>query len=197
VIDKKKSEKDIRDRLTDCKISKEIKEIIDRHLEVCVENGLNAHPGDIPKEMLDIKADNDQEWKTWVPIPSSVKDDEILELEKELGFKLPPSYISFLQHKHFIDLTIGEVSFFRHPSSGWQKSILDGVFHGYPREYLIDKGYMPFADFSDWGLMCFDLNRRNEDEECPIVLWDHEVVDSFEFKYDNFNEMLYVIGSDV
>jgi hypothetical protein len=53
-----------------------------------------------------------------------------------------------------------------------------------------DKGYLPFANYSDWGLWCFSLNERNEQNECPVYLWDHERPDDFEFVADNLEAAL-------
>ncbi len=64
------------------------------------------------------------------------------------------------------------------------------IFNGYPREYLIDKGYVPFANWSDWGLLCFDVDTLCDDNNYPIVLWDHDRADEVEFKYSNFENML-------
>lgn len=49
------------------------------------------------------------------------------------------------------------------------------IFRGYPREYMIDKGYIPFADWSDWGCLCFDTNNASPDNNYEVVLWDHEM----------------------
>jgi hypothetical protein len=70
------------------------------------------------------------------------------------------------------------------------------AFDGYPREFLIDQGYIPFADWSDWGMLCFDTNRRDTNYEYPIVLWDHERWDEYEPFSDNFSELLLKLDSE-
>ena len=70
------------------------------------------------------------------------------------------------------------------------------IFDGYPREYLIDKGYVPFADWSDWGLLCFDTNRNTNDHNYPIVLWDHEIADEVQDLYKNFYDLLVKLDEE-
>ncbi|QDU97048.1 SMI1/KNR4 family protein [Lignipirellula cremea] len=154
-----------------------MKNLIDNALDYWEASKLNCHPGDVPSDMLTGETEDD--WSFWNAIESKVTTDEIHDLEKHLGVTFPPSYKELLQHRHFIELQIGEVSFFSHPSSGWRASITDAVFGGYPRALLIDKGYMPFANYSDWGLWCFGLNEPNQDGEFPIYQWDHECAEDF------------------
>lgn len=74
-----------------------------------------------------------------------------------------------------------DVGFFAHPSTGWQNSIKKQIFNGWPYEQLFGKGYLPFADYSDWGLWCFATQEKNDDGEYPVYLWDHELPDTFDF----------------
>jgi hypothetical protein len=74
-------------------------------------------------------------------------------------------------------LYIGEGVMCEHPVNTWRASLSDMLYRGYPREFLIDKGLLPFAGMSDWGLLCFDINRGYLNANYPVVLWDHEVVD--------------------
>lgn len=64
------------------------------------------------------------------------------------------------------------------------------IFDGYPTEFLIEKGYVPFAVWSDWGLLCFDTNRNKEDNNYPVVLWDHETADEVNDEYKDFFDLL-------
>lgn len=40
----------------------------------------------------------------WHPVESTVTLTDIEDLEKEIGFKLPKSYVDFLKYKHFYEL---------------------------------------------------------------------------------------------
>jgi hypothetical protein len=80
--------------------------------------------------------------------------------------------------------------FCQHTIKNWQEGILELIFKGWPKEYLIEKGYLPFAVYSDWGMICFDSNRNKVDYNSPVVLWEHEIAESVEDKYENFYNML-------
>ena len=175
---------------------KTIEEIVNRHLQKWADLQLNKLPTHIEPEMADPTQEQSEEWRTWIPIKSKVTDEEIRDFEEQLGHRLPDSYKTFLKHKHFYDLQISEVSFCSHPVNIWRRKQVDKIFDGYPREFLIDKGYIPFADWSDWGLLCFDTTRHNGDFNFPIVLWDHEIADEVKDEYNDFLSMLTTIDID-
>jgi hypothetical protein len=154
--------------------------IVDKHLDAWITKGLNKLPiKSIQPEMSAPSEDPTVEWKTWLPIDSKVTDAELDEIETAIGYKLSDSYRKFLKHKHFYNLHIGEASFCRHAVNEWRSSQMANIFDSWPREFLIDKGYLPFADWSDWGMLCFDTSQRNNNNEYPIVQWDHERFDEF------------------
>lgn len=169
---------------------KTIKGIIDIHLKRLEDAGLNKLPAAIEAEMADPDQDRNEECQIWHPIPSKVTDPELEELEQEVGHKLPGDYKTFLRHKHFYELQISEVSFFSHPVNTWRAKQIDNIFHGYPREYLIDRGLLPFANWSDWGMLCFDTNRNTDDHNYPVVLWDHEAPEEVLDQYKDFYDLL-------
>tara|TARA_B100000809_G_C14917256_1_gene452082 strand:- start:42 stop:566 length:525 start_codon:yes stop_codon:yes gene_type:complete len=167
-----------------------MEEIIDKYLDLLISIDLNKVSIPIEQEMEDPNQKKDEEWKTWIPITSQVKTAEIVAFESLIGKELPDSFKRFLKHKHFYELQIGECVFCEHPVNIWRKSLSTMIFEGYPREFLIDKGRIPFANWSDWGLLCFDTTLKTEGNNYPIVLWDHELQDKFEVVYDDFLSML-------
>ena len=173
-----------------------IKDIIDSHLKKWGDLQMNKLPGHIEAEMADPDQDKSEEWRTWTPIDSKVTDKEIQDFEEQIGHRLPDTYKVFLKHKHFYDLQISEVSFCSHPVNIWRSKQVDRIFDGYPREFLINKGYLPFADWSDWGLLCFDTTRHKGDYNYPIVLWDHEIADDVKDEYDDFLSMLVKVDME-
>jgi hypothetical protein len=165
--------------------------IIDKNLRVWIDKGLNSAPIKIEPEMANPNEPMDNEgWQKWYPIESTITDSELEGLEAQLTFKLPVSYKAFLKYKHFYDLYIYEAHFSGQEIRNWRRHLLDMAFDGYPQEFLIDKGYIPFADWSDWGLLCFDTNKPTEGNEYPIVLWDHERCDEFEEYSKSFEILL-------
>lgn len=168
--------------------NEKIKEIIDFHLKRWIELGANRLPVIIEPEMADPNQNKKEEWQTWYPIFSKVTESDIEEFEKEIGHKLPVDYKTFLTYKHFYELHISQ-SVFQHPVKFWKSIQLELIFEGYPTEYLIEKGYLPFATWGDWGLLCFDTNRNNEEYNYPVILWDHDSNEQ-EDKYADFFDLL-------
>lgn len=164
--------------------------IIDKHLNNLVLLELNKLPKEIANAMTDSKQDKTEEWRVWNPIKSTVSDLEIEEIESRLGHEFPLSYKRFLKHKHFYVLQIGECSFCEHPIGTWRTTLMEMILNGYPREFLIDKGKIPFANWSDWGLLCFDTTTNQINNEYPIVLWDHEFLNQFTPKHESFEKMI-------
>lgn len=173
-----------------------IKNIIDIYLRKWVDMGINQLPVQIETEMSDLNQDMSEEWRTWFPVNSKVTDEEIIELENRIGYKFPEDYKTFLKHKHFYELQISEISFCEHPVNTWRTSLTAMIFDGYPKEFLIDKGYIPFANWSDWGMLCFDTSKNQKDKNYPVVLWDHELADDVEQKYEDFYDMIIKIDKE-
>ena len=167
-----------------------MEEIIDKYLMDLVKNGLNSYPGQIEPEMEVINQNKNDSWSAWLPIDSKAKDAEIIELECRIGYKFPKSYKLFLKHKHFYELFVGECEFCKHPVNNWRACLSEMILDGYPKELLIDKGRIPFANWSDWGLLCFDTTKGVLDNDYPIVLWDHDVSHIFKPMFENFKTMM-------
>lgn len=167
-----------------------IKNIIDQYLKKWVDNELNSLPINIEPEMADPNQDKNEEWKTWFPIDSKVTNTEIEEIENRIGHKFPKDYKTFLKHKHFYELQISEASFCENPVNTWRASLSEIIFNGFSSGFLIEKGFIPFANWSDWGVLCFDTNRNKDDENYPVVLWDHDAADKFQDKYKDFYELI-------
>ena len=165
--------------------------VVDKHLKTLIDNGINSLPSKIEHEMTaPNEPPNNEGWQKWYPIASTVTEREIEEIERQLKFRLPISYRVFLKHKHFYELYISEVRFSGQEIRNWKLNLTNMAFNGYPREFLIDKGYIPFADWSDWGLLCFDTNSPNLESEYPIVLWDHDRYDEFRLFSEDFLSLL-------
>jgi SMI1-KNR4 cell-wall len=173
-----------------------IAEIVDKYLKWLIDNHLNKLPIEISIEMADINQDVNEEWRTWFPIKSTVTDEDIIAFESLIAHKLPEDYKIFLKHKHFYELYItNQVSLCSHPIGSWKQKLSEMIFEGYPTEFLIDKGLIPFAGWSDWGLLCFNTNDSKKNYDYSIVLWNHDSPDSFEYQYENFMSMLLSLDS--
>jgi hypothetical protein len=109
---------------------------------------------------------------------------------------LPKDYTTLLQHKHFYDLHIFEASFFKLPVNSWEKDLSDMILNAYPPEFLIGRGLIPFADWLDWGLLCFDTTKECVDNNYSIFLWDHESPFETEKFANNFYELLVKLNEE-
>ena len=161
--------------------------IIDVYLQKWANLGVNMLPGEIDPAMAGPK--NADGWTVWYPIQSRVTDDDIQDFEEQIGYRFPTDYKRYLKYKHFYDLQIAEADF-THPVNTWRAAHVDMIDRGYPREFLIDKGYLPIASWSDWGLLCFDTNAGDAAYNYPVVLWDHERAHHVTPLYANFTELL-------
>lgn len=170
--------------------------IIDKHLDKIIRWRINALPRNIASEMRSYQVCEDEDWFFWLPVVSKVSDDEIAQWEDRIGHPLPQSYQTFLKHKHFYELLISEASFFEHPIHTWQESLAEVVFSENTQPCLLDKGYLPFAHWSDWGYLCFDTNRNTENHDYSVVLWDHENADEVQDFAEDFASLLYQLDLD-
>lgn len=142
----------------------------------------------VPNDMIDntrpLKFEGTRLWKV---IPSKVTNKQIQEYENRLGSRLPKSYKFFLKYKNFIEMSLGEyqIVFFKNLSTDWMETLLEECQH----YNLGGRGLIPFAHYSDYGVVCFDTNViTNEDFEPPIVWLDHQ---------NGFDQADYVASSFV
>ena len=128
--------------------------------------------GEMEKEMWSDDANPDEEWKKWKLVLAQISDEEIRELEKEIGVELPLSLKAFLTVTHHcFDYPIGRNSAARH---------FEGVRDSW-NPALVRCGYLPFAwDEEGYFIRCIRLEKMPEEEKCGIYQIDHEVLFDFD-----------------
>ncbi|MFT5890366.1 MAG: hypothetical protein ACI9Y7_000456 [Dokdonia sp.] len=174
---------------------KDISEYIDKSLSNLKLKNLMFHPHpNMPIEMIDKKVEQKDDWIPWKAPSSNVKTKDIIELENKIELKYPKLYIEFLQYKHFYELeNIAEISFFKHCSRDWKSELLEQYFDYWEPDEIINKGFIPFADYSDWGIVCLNTNKMHNND-CPIIMFDHETLYNepvnFEELYPNFETII-------
>jgi hypothetical protein len=170
-----------------------LKKIVDRTLEEMKQEEIRMMmPGDIPAEMLDSTIPPSDDWKGWKPINSIITDDDIDQFENDIGHKLPLSYRAYLQYKHFYWLRLPDIAVNLRANLP-DKSLSDLrylVFDTHEPELILGKNYIYFADFHDYGLLCFDANEPATDNEYKIVYMDHENLEDIHFYTNNFRSLL-------
>lgn len=170
-----------------------LEQIIDNCLTEMSKNDIFMKmPGDIPFEMLDNSISQTDDWKGWKPIASIITDQDINRLEDKIGYQLPFSYRYFLKYKHFYSLKIADhsVNLPHHLPNKKLTYLHEYFFESFDPEFLIEKNYIYFADFYDYGLLCFDANEPAENNEYKIVYIDHERLEDIHLYANNFRELL-------
>ena len=171
-----------------------LEKIIDDALDkMAKEEILMSRPDpNMPIEMFDPNIPSESDWKGWKPIPSVLDDSDLNKLEKMIGIELPLSYRHFLKHKHFYELEISDyaVNLHAHLPDKSLESFKELFFEYFDPGYLIEKGLIYFADFQDYGLLCFDSNIKRENNEYPIVFIDHEDLTTKHNYSNDFKELM-------
>lgn len=174
-----------------------IHQFVDNSLDKLREIDMMRFPhSNMPLAMRDETQEAHNDWIPWKAIPSTVSDSEILELEQRINLHYPTLYVEFLKYKHFYELLpVKEITFFDHSIDEWKQKTLRYYFKAYLPAEIIEKGYIPFADYSDWGIVCFDTSMQSQsDYDCQIVMIDHELLFNKpvpkEVLYPSFAEMM-------
>ncbi len=169
-----------------------IKTYVDNGIEWLRQRDLLLRPTDnLPDEMRDETRNDQDDWKPWKAIPSLATDADLEDIENKIKYKLPTSYKDFLKYKHFLELhSADKFEPFGHIVHYWKENYLENYFHSELREYMLDKGYIWFGNYDDWGFLCFDANIPSPDNEYPVILIDHETIDQAQLIYKNFKECL-------
>ena len=125
--------------------------------EICVTLPLE----EAEKEMWSDDADPNDEWKKWKLIPAMISDEEIKELEKEIGVELPLSLKAFLTVTHHcFDYPIGRNSVAEH---------FEGVRKSW-NPVLVRCGYLPFAwDKESYFIRCIRLEKCRKKRNAEFI----------------------------
>ena len=170
-----------------------LKEAIDKSLDdMSKEKYLMMMPGHIPKDMLDSSIPPSDDWRGWKPIESIITDEDINIFEQKIGHRLPLSYRHYLKYKHFFALRLPDISvnLHKHLPDKSLTYLQEQIFDMMDPEMLIGRNYIYFADFHDYGLLCFDANEPREDNEYKIVFIDHENLEAVHEYANSFKELL-------
>lgn len=152
-----------------------IKQVTDKYFDLMDEIGGNQFITKlIPPAMINPNRKADDGNAHWTAIQSTVTESEIGELETVFGHTLPDSFKFFLRQRHFVDLQIGEycISFFSNLPGALASEFKETIEAQYPT--LLERNYLPFAHYMDTGVLCFDANKKSDDNDYPVVIFNHE-----------------------
>ena len=137
----------------------------------------DASDAGVPPEMQVGPVDDDG-WVQWRVLPSTLSEEDVARVEEEFGARFPPLFRAYLLARFHLfnqvhSARYRQLVFMTDVPSGRRLDGLRDLIRSW--RPLIDAGFLPFAQWGDgWGPMCFDLQRRDERGECPIVWIDHE-----------------------
>lgn len=173
-----------------------IKRVVDKYFDFMNEIDGNSFIEElIPEPLLNTeKVPKFEGTQFWKAINSTIKNEEIENLEVFYGHKLPISYKLFLQHRHFIELQLGShsISFFKNLPDQIVEDTKEEIESYYSN--LLERNYLPFAHMGDHGIVCFDANDSSPDFK--VVHFDDEedrpqnYANSFVEMFDEFETHL-------
>lgn len=131
----------------------------------CVE----AHYAGCPQVLPGVPADmrggrwRRGDWEDWILVPSRLAEADIVALEAELPFRLPPLFRAFLVSYFVLDMDFGEYRLPELPSDG---PLVPA------RRFLVqlalwDIGYAQFGDHNYGDPLCFDLRAPTPEGTTP------------------------------
>lgn len=172
-----------------------LEKIIDETLERMGKEevyAMAAPSSHIPLEMLNTSIEGEDDWKVWKPIPTNLKIEDFKVLEKAIGFKLPESYKHFLSYKYFYELRLinHSIQFPTNLPDQRIESLKEFIIETTEGEKLLKKGYIYFANFNDYGFLCFNTNQTVKDNEYEIVFFDHEDIKIAHHYTENFKNLM-------
>lgn len=139
-------------------------------------------PDDAPQEMLVKQSAEDwdswTELSRWHPLRMESETSALEPLYQKLPGPLPQLYEQLVLHWRWLEVDLGCLVLHANPSGPgltkleatlWRDPVLTAT--------LIPAGYVPFGRSAiDYDPLCFDLNRMNADQDCPIVQFEHEAI---------------------
>lgn len=113
----------------------------------------------------------------WTIRPAPSPCTWIESFEAKLPGHLPRSYRSLVTRYLFPAFQVGAVMLFANTGAGVHEELVDAAFRDRALATpLLASGFVQFGrrDAANYDPICFDLNRRSNSGECPIVHLDHE-----------------------
>ena len=171
-----------------------VKEVIDQLLAKMKDDffPMTAVEETVPEIMKDDSMETDEDYIGWKAISSDINNNDISNLESELNCTLPESYKEYLKYKYLMELYLFDSAVKLHtilPTTKLDALREMNLNYNDPKE-IIKKGYFYFADFHDYGLLTFDTNSINEENEHKIVFMMHDDLQEKYLYANSFSELL-------
>ena len=136
------------------------------------ENSILLKMCDVPEAMQAGPVDGDG-WCKWKLVPSPVTAEDLDRQEKAAGCRFPSLLRTFFStYCHYFD------------DAGLGRQTVDEPFFSLENAWnptLVREGYLPFLwDTEGYFICCIDLANMPDEDRCPVVEIDHEVLFDFE-----------------
>jgi hypothetical protein len=157
-----------------------LRDLLDAFAQDYCRMGVAAEDQDtagVPPDMQAAPIDAEG-WVEWRLLPSTLTEADVSAVEGEFGIRFPPLFRAYLLARfHLFDQVhsrrYDQLIFMTDVPSGRRLRKLRELIRAW--QPLIKAGFVPFAEWGDsWGPMCFDVQQRATDGECPVVWMDHE-----------------------
>lgn len=149
--------------------------VVRRFVDAVLAKHYRMIGGPVPPEMLDSTIEPRDDWVGWKPVPSTVTDADLDELEYQYGFRYPPLYRELLRTVHYFGLSWVGFVFAAHVIGSWRET-LEQLYQACNEPRILGRGLLPFGSELDLGAgpVCLDTRHRFPNGDCPVVFWDHE-----------------------
>jgi hypothetical protein len=137
----------------------------------------DLNPDDVPDFLRAGPAAADALAVAWVIVPARSHCAWVDDFEAKLPAPLPRSYRSLVSRYLFPVLDVGAVTLFANTGVGVHDEIVEAIFRDRAiYTPLLQAGFVQFGRpaAGSYDPVCFDLNRKTRDQECPVVRLDHE-----------------------
>jgi hypothetical protein len=107
-----------------------------------------------------------------VPAPTQA---QIRDAEAKLGFKFPPTFLTFLENAGSYCMSYWETFWVGDDSLGGRNIVKANISEREDATSALPAFLIAFHNDGCGDQFCFDTRRSDQDGEYPIVFWDHEL----------------------
>ncbi len=128
------------------------------------------------------------DWRHLLNRPAAIKTERsaLTAIYDYTPGNLPPLYERLILSWRGLEVFLHRIQLLANPPDPDLNGLKWNIFRdSVLTSHLIPNGFVPFACYSDNGIhsydpVCFDLNRRRPDGDCPIRRFEHEAMLSFD-----------------
>jgi hypothetical protein len=114
----------------------------------------------------------------WRPLAVETPRVTLQELYQSVGGPLPGLYETLILSYQWAEVDLGRLRLLENLPPALQRLTKAITADAFLFRVLAQGGFVPFGKGPDvdYDPVCFDLSRRDEDGDCPVVKFDHEEI---------------------